>query len=220
MSAFRLQELILSKRLLIFDFDGTIADSTPLHARAYGETFAPLGIAVDYDRIAGLKTAAAVDQLAREAGRSLDADQRARLIAEKQERARALIGEALEPMAGSLDFIRAARRRFLMALCTAASRPTIDLSLRRLSLEDVFDPVVSGDDVAAGKPDPETFLKALRHHRAKPREALVLEDSDSGVEAARRAGIDVLRLVPPGSAAQPGEADWPALSAALKSLAA
>jgi len=215
-NAGELAELLRHKRLLIFDFDGTIADSSPLHSRAFNEAFAGHGVAVDYDRIAGLTTEAAVARVCSEAGLRLGEDERSELVVDKRRRARALIESGLEPLEGSLEFLRAAHGRYVLALCTSASRPTVEASLRRLRIGDYFDSVSTAEDVSAGKPAPEAFLKALAHHGVEREDALVFEDADSGIAAAEAAGVDAIRIVtgnPRG-----GESTWPVLNDALDSL--
>jgi HAD superfamily hydrolase (TIGR01509 family) len=219
MSASPLAELLRTRRLLIFDFDGTIVDSSPLHARAFNEAFAAHGVAVDYATIAGLTTETAVDQVARGAGLHLDDEKRAFLISDKRARALRLVEAELEPIAGSLDFLRAAGELFPLALCTSGSRPTIERALERVGLVGVFDPVITAGDVRQGKPHPEGFLKAAAHHRVAPADALVFEDAPSGLAAARAAGIQAVHVVEPGAASRAGQADWPMLNTALGELA-
>jgi HAD superfamily hydrolase (TIGR01509 family) len=211
-----LAELLSRKRLLVFDLDGTLVDSSPLHARAYAEVFAPEGIEVDYTAIAGMTTDAAVDKLAAEAGLTLAPERRARLVAAKKARALGLIETELAPIEGAVEFVTAARRRFAVALCTSASRPSVAAALARVGLAGCFDPLVTAEDVVRGKPDPEAFLMTLAAHGTAPDEALVFEDSQSGLEAAARAGIDAVRI-----AADPADAAataWPSLLAALREL--
>ncbi len=216
MNAGELAELLRRKRLLIFDFDGTIADSSPLHSRAFNEAFAGHGIAVDYDRITGLTTEAAVARICKEAGLRLGDGEQSALVVDKRRRARALIENGLEPLEGSLEFLRAARGRYAFALCTSASRPTLEASLRRLGIDDCFDSIRTAEDVSAGKPAPEGFLKTLAWHGVQPDEALVFEDADSGMAAAEAAGVDAIRIVPENP--RGGEATWPVLNDALDSL--
>jgi HAD superfamily hydrolase (TIGR01509 family) len=218
MSASPLAELLRAKRLLIFDFDGTIVDSSPLHARAFSEAFAADGVPVDYATIAGLTTDTAVDQVARGARLPLDAEKRAFLIADKRARALRLIEAELEPIPGSVDFLERARGLFPLALCTSGSRPTIERALERVGLVGVFDPVVTAGDVRHGKPHPEGFLKAAAQRGVAPADALVFEDAPSGLAAARAAGMDTVHVVEPGAALDPGQADWPMLNAALAEL--
>jgi HAD superfamily hydrolase (TIGR01509 family) len=218
MSLSPLAELLRHKRLLIFDFDGTIVDSSPLHARAFSEAFAADGVAVEYARIAGLTTDAAVDQLAAAAGMELNEGKRAFLIEDKRARALRLIEAELEPIDGSIDFLRRAKPRFPLALCTSGSRPTVERALERVRLTGVFEPVITAGDVRRGKPDPEGFLAAAAHHAVEPADALVFEDAASGLAAARAAGMDAVHVVGSATASSPGQADWAMLNAALAEL--
>ena len=116
--------LLAGRGALIFDFDGTIAETTPLHALAFKETLAPLGVAVDYPSIAGLKTRDAIVYCLHRGGRcETDFDLQAP-IAEKQNRARKLIAEQLETIPTVEAFLVRARPYFRPALVTAGSRNT------------------------------------------------------------------------------------------------
>lgn len=183
-------EMLQGKRLLIFDFDGTVADTTPLHAAAFTEVLAPLGVAVDYPRIAGLKTLDAMRQCLNGVGRILDDAELAALVAAKQQRARQMIGEALKPLPGVDEFLRWARPRYRLAMVTSGSRGTVNLALEKLGYTGWFDPLVCADDMARAKPDPEGFLQVLRMTGVPVEEALVFEDSQAGFRAAEAADLD------------------------------
>ena len=105
------------KRLLIFDFDGTVADTTPLHAAAFAQAMAPLGIEVDYCSIAGMKTIDAIRQCLDRAGRATTEAELATLVSNKQQTVRELISLALQPMPGVDAFLRWARSRFPRRTC-------------------------------------------------------------------------------------------------------
>jgi HAD superfamily hydrolase (TIGR01509 family) len=218
MSVPALASLLSRKRLLIFDFDGTLVDSSPLHARAFAETFAPHGVAIDYPRIAGMTTEGAVDRLAAEAGLVLDEPARARLVDAKRRRGLELIEQELAAIDGAPEFVRAAAGRFRLALCTSGSRRSVEAALARVGLAGFFDPVVTADDVTRGKPDPQAFLLTVARSGMQPGDALIFEDADSGIAAASAAGVDAVRVRPAGAAGGLGEADWPALNAALAEL--
>lgn len=183
-------EKLQGKRLLIFDFDGTVADTTPLHAAAFTEVLAPLGVAVDYPRIAGLKTLDAMRQCLNGVGRILDDAELGALVAAKQQRARQMIGEALKPLPGVDELLRWARPRYRLAMVTSGSRGTVDLALEKLGYTGWFDPLVCADDMARAKPDPEGFLQVLRITGVPAEEALVFEDSQAGFKAAEAADLD------------------------------
>ncbi|GAA4018044.1 fructose-1-phosphate/6-phosphogluconate phosphatase [Sphingomonas swuensis] len=197
------------KKLLIFDLDGTLVDSSPIHARAFAEVFAPLQVAVDYDRIAGMTTAAAVDRLLLDAGREAAAEERDRLRDAKQQRSRALIEQELREIPGAVAFVTAARALFRCALCTSASPPSAEAALAAIGLAGIFDPVVTSADVRKGKPDPEGFLLAASRAGIEPARALVFEDSESGLAAARAAGMDAIAI-------GPGLRDWASLLAEME----
>ena len=216
MNAAEVAGLLSRTRLLIFDFDGTLVDSSPLHSRAFNEAFAAYGVAVDYNSVAGLTTAAAVDKICGESCPSLTREQRSALILDKQHRARGLIETELKAIEGSIEFLRGAREHFALALCTSASRRTLGVSLKRIGIEACFDSIFAAEDVSRGKPAPDAFLKALDHHRVEPGEALVFEDADSGLEAARAAGLQAIRIV--GCHPGRGEATWSLLSVGLHRL--
>jgi HAD superfamily hydrolase (TIGR01509 family) len=221
MSAVPLAPLLRRKRLLIFDLDGTLVDSSPLHARSYQETFAPFGILVDYPSIAGLTTERAVDRIAADAGLSLDEEQRGELVAAKRRRAIRLIEAEIVAFPGAREFVERASARFMLALATSASRASAQLSLERVGLAGRFEPMVTAEDVARGKPDPEIFERALRYHRLPAEEALVFEDAESGLAAAVAAGIEAISFAPDPARA-PGfpRGDWTALLAALDEIGA
>ena len=218
MIAVDVAELLSRKRLLIFDLDGTIVDSSPLHERAFNDAFAGEGITVDYPAIAGMTTEAAVDEVAGKAGLRLAIPRRLAIIEAKRARARHLIETELKPIHGSVDFIRRARAGFPMALCTSGSRATVEVALAGVGLAGMFEPVIAAEDVVRGKPDPEGFLKGLEFHGATVADALVFEDSESGLVAARLAGIEAVQIVPIADASAPGQADWAVLNAALARL--
>lgn len=187
--AANLTEALQGKRLLIFDFDGTVADTTPLHAAAFTEVLAPLGVAVVYPRIAGLKTLDAMRQCLNGVGRILDDAELASLVAAKQQRARQMIGKALKPLPGVDEFLRWARPRYRLAMVTSGSRGTVNLALEKLGYTGWFDPLVCADDMARAKPDPEGFLQVLRMTGVPAEEALVFEDAEAGFLAAGAASL-------------------------------
>ena len=195
------------KTLLIFDLDGTLADSSPIHDRAFREAFAPLGIVPDYATIAGMTTDAAVDKILSDAAVTVADKRRAALIEDKRARSLALLDTELVEIDGSVAFVKRAQATYRLALCSSGSRPGVERTIALLGLASAFDPVVTADDVVRGKPDPEGFLRVLDQTRTDAADALVFEDADSGIEAAASAGIEAIRIEP--------ALGWAALAAAL-----
>lgn len=191
-----LTRLLQGRRLLIFDFDGTIADSSPLHEQAFREVLEPLGLSVDYSLIAGRATFDAVRHCfalnKRETG---DQAQLAELTRCKQERGRELIATQLTAFPAAAALLDWVRPSYRLALVTSGSRATIDLALARLDLVGWFDPLLTADDLDRAKPDPQGYLRAIRMAGVAPEQALVFEDSNAGFEAARQAGIEVVDAI-------------------------
>jgi HAD superfamily hydrolase (TIGR01509 family) len=199
----QLLKVLTGKHLLIFDFDGTIADTSPLHAEAFTDILTPLGLSVDYSQIAGMSTLEALCRcfdlvgLDRPSPNDLQA-----LVSKKQKRVQELIQISLEPFPMMHTFLCWAKSRYAMALVTSGSHATVSLALDRLGYKSLFQTMIFAEDVKAGKPDPEGFLIALKAHLCDARHALVFEDSEAGFRAAVRANIafvDVnkINLVPP-----------------------
>ena len=186
----KLDELLQGKKLLIFDFDGTVADTSPLHAAAFSAVLAPYDIRVDYPSIAGLSTKDAMRQCIEAAGHTLDAITISNLVAGKQKYVRELIAKSLVPMPGVDNFLRWARSHYQLAMVTSGSRGTVGLALEKLGYSDWFHPLICADDVQRAKPDPEGFLAVLARTGVPSEQALVFEDSFSGMAAAAAAKID------------------------------
>lgn len=184
-----LSELLQGKQLLIFDFDGTVADTTPLHAAAFAQTLAPLGIIVDYKTIAGMKTLDAMRQCLAGAGQSVTNEELKALVTAKQGYVREMIASALQPLPGVDDFLRWARSRYRLAMYSSGSYGTVSLALAKLGYIGWFDPLVCADDVVLAKPDPEGFLQVLRITGVPTNGALVFEDSEAGFLAASAANL-------------------------------
>lgn len=181
-------------RLLAFDLDGVLVDTTPCHARAYGELWSRLGIeGPEYDQIAGRRTCDVIQEFAA----SLEPSP-ARLRAWtrwKQERARELLGSVPIRFDDSEDALRRfARAGLRLALGSGASRATMDVVLRRFGWTELFSPVVAAEDVARGKPAPDVYRLLLERSRVEPSDALVVEDSAAGLEAGLACGARVVSV--------------------------
>ena len=190
----------MTLRAIIFDVDGTLAETEELHRRAFNDTFAAHGLDWHWDQpryrdllqVTGGKERIAHD-LARR-GIAADAHDIPALHRAKTDRYTDLMagGEiALRP--GIADLIRSARAGGLrLAIATTTSRPNIDALIRvTLGCEtgELFDAVAAGDEVGAKKPAPDVYLLALERLGVPPEEAVALEDSLNGLMSARAAGL-------------------------------
>jgi HAD superfamily hydrolase (TIGR01509 family) len=185
---------------VIFDMDGVLVDSEPLHFATTNAVLARRGASIDrafYDRRLGLPEVDFFRDVVEHAGLREAPEA---LAAERiRESLAALAGPELLPMDGALEcllLLRADGRR--LGLASSASRAQVALVAERFALRAVLSALVSVEEVAQGKPAPDLFLEAARRLQVSPADCLVVEDAVSGVRAARAAGMRALALPPPG----------------------
>lgn len=180
---------------LIFDLDGTLIDSEPLKAQALSETIACFGGKVPaelYKQVMGKSFEAVRDHFLQVSKISVDNEAFARKF---QELYQTFIQNDLNLPALTSDFLfRLKKHDFKLALVSSAKSWMIGTILEKFSLEKLFDVVISAEDVMHHKPDPEAYLLCLSKLSLKPEDALVFEDSESGIQAATAAGIQVISI--------------------------
>jgi len=173
---------------LLFDCDGTLADTMPAHYRAWLCVTEHHGLTFDEDRfysMGGRPTGDIIATLAREAGLEIDIA----AAAEMKEMAFLEQVESVAPIDPVIEVIHRCRGRVPMAVVTGGYRHVCRQILQQLGIEDCFDLIVASEDTARHKPDPDPYLEAARQLGALPGGCVVWEDSDLGIEAARRAGM-------------------------------
>ncbi len=190
---------------VIFDMDGVIIDTEPIHHHAFFTHFAELGIAVSeaqYATFLGSSTRNVYQQLKQQFGLPQDVET---LLMRKRE----LFNQVFDTDAGLtlldnvqalLDDLRA--HAVPLVLASSASKATIGRVFNRFGLGPYFAHVVSGEDFAHSKPDPAIFLAAAALAHTPVAECVVIEDSANGVAAAKAAGIYCIGYASPHSAGQ------------------
>jgi hypothetical protein len=174
---------------LLFDCDGTLADTMPAHYLAWLHVTGLHGLQFDEDRfyaMGGRPTRDIVATLAREAGIEIDLDHAVR-TKEESFLSRLNHVEAIDPV---VDVVRRCRGRIPIAVVTGGHRAVCERILAHVGLEGAFDTVVASEDTSRHKPDPDPFLEAARRLAVRPEACVVWEDSDLGITAAERAGMD------------------------------
>lgn len=176
---------------LIFDLDGVLIDSSPCHRVAYQKLWDKLGIhGPEYDTIAGKRTVEVVSTITR----SLEPTEAEinEWVMFKQKMARREMKHDFKVCSGAVEIINKLHADgWRMSVATGASRASALLALGSMGITACFDFIVTADEVIQGKPDPMVFNEVLRKSEVPAEKALVLEDSQSGVEAAIAAGIRV-----------------------------
>ncbi len=181
-------------KALLFDLDGTLADTNSLHRLTWKEVLKPYGYDVTWDfyrdNISGRVSTEVVSDLlpdlspeeGREMAEAKDADFRER-------------AGALEPLPGLTDLVAKGQKEGMkIALVTNAPKENVLAVLRALELEGVFEPVILADEVGTGKPDPAPYEAALEALGISASEAIAFEDSPSGISSSVAAGIPTVAI--------------------------
>jgi beta-phosphoglucomutase family hydrolase len=174
----------------IFDCDGTLADTMPLHFRAWTRIIAELGGSLPeelFHQMGGMPTERILETLRDEHG--LKVDDVHGVARRKEEYFLELIPEA-RPIEAVVSIARHWYGIKPLAVASGGYRRQIEITLDVLGIRSMFDAVVCVEDYARGKPFPDPFLEAARRLRVPPSECLVFEDSGLGVQAAAAAGME------------------------------
>ena len=183
---------------VIFDFDGVIADTEPLHLRAYQDALANTSFALEkkayYARYLGYDDVGVFTALASDHGVALDPDQIRQLIDQKGRRFDAIVRKEQVLFPGAADCIERLAAVAPLGIASGAFHDEIEAILSRANLRRHFKAIVAADDVAKSKPAPDSYLRVIElvgsNQGRSPAPAFVaIEDSGWGITAARAAGL-------------------------------
>jgi beta-phosphoglucomutase len=192
-------------KAVIFDFDGIIVDSEPLHYQAFQRLLEPLGAGYSWkeyvDCYMGFDDREAFSEACRANGLTLDDGRLSNLIAAKAVVFQEVIAQGISPYPGVVALIRSLAGTVPLALCSGALRSDIEPVLRQLSLTAAFDCIVTAEEVLASKPDPASYVLALKRLQEAfpekiitPADAVAIEDTPAGISSALGAGLHVLAV--------------------------
>lgn len=188
---------------VIFDLDGVLVDSEPLHWRASGRLFAPHTLTMEeYEPFVGLAIEPYMAWAREHFGLDVSVEE---LTTRYSEAVTAEIEAGpIPPLDGARELIAAARAQGLrVGLCSQSIADWVHPSLRAAGLDGSFDAVVTGDDVERAKPEPDIYLHATRLLGVAPEACVAIEDSPAGVQSAASAGMVVVQSRQASSAAEP-----------------
>ncbi len=178
------------ERALLFDIDGTLADTDALHVEAFNQVFAPRGHVFDRARAAkelmGFSTASIAERFLPDE----PPERQAAIMGEKEAVFRSLVSGKIQPMPGLMTLLAFADRASIpIVAVTNAPRLNAEMLLSGLGIMHRFKAVVIGDELPHAKPHPMPYLEGLRAVNAAPNLSVAFEDSRSGIKSASAAGI-------------------------------
>jgi beta-phosphoglucomutase len=205
---------------ILFDFDGILVDSEPMHHRAFTAVLDPLGMGFPWKEYVeiymGFDDRDAFREAFRAKGIDLDDANLAKLVAAKSRAFHDGLRNGVTAYPGAVPMIEslhAAGRP--LALCSGALRSDIDPILAQLGVARRFDVIISADDVRRSKPDPESYALAFARLSERyatllsvPGKSVAVEDTPAGIRSAKGAGLRVLAVTNSYGAGELAEADW------------
>ena len=180
---------------VLWDMDGVIADTADYHYNAWREVLEERGVSfskADFMKLFGQRH----DTIIRFAfGQKISLDKLEKITEKKQALYRKNVVKNIRPMPGAIELIRSLNQNGVKtAIASSAVRANIDVILRGLGIENEFQAIVHGTEVAEGKPSPLIFQLAAQKLDVKPGDCVVIEDAIAGVAAAKRAGMKCLAV--------------------------
>lgn len=188
-------------KAIVFDFDGVIVDSEPLHYAALARMFEPLGLSLTYEQYladyVGFDDRDAIRHAHQVIGRPLDDATLTQMIEEKADQFERILADGVTAVAGAVELIEHVAEHVPVAISSGALLGDIELilpALGRGDLKSKFAAIVTADDVAHSKPDPTSYLLAAERLAITPMHCLAIEDTPAGLISARDAGMKTLGL--------------------------
>jgi len=180
----------------LFDCDGTLADSMPLHYRAWKRALAEWNCNFDeklFYAWGGMPVAEIISTLNRNHALNMPVE----AVAHRKENLYYELLPELQPVPEVLEHVEEAHGRIPIAVVSGSTRESVTASLVALKMLDRFDPMVCAGDYKKSKPDPEAFLLAAEKLRVAPEDCLVFEDTEMGIQAATAAGMASVKVLQP-----------------------
>jgi len=186
---------IMNEIAVLWDMDGVIVDTAPYHFAAWQQIFEKRGVKftrAEFKRSFGRRNETIIPDIL---DKSISTAEITAIAKEKEAIFRILGRNKIKPFPGAVNLIRhLAERRVKMALVSSTPARNIGVVLSGLGIADLFQAVISGEDVTKGKPDPEGYLLAAERLGIKTENCVVIEDATAGVSAARRAGMHCVAI--------------------------
>jgi beta-phosphoglucomutase family hydrolase len=190
-------------KAVIFDMDGVIVDSEPIHIEAEKRALLKYGVKITTEELrmyTGTTAEFEFNDLIRKYKLNANAET---LFNEKMDIMFRLLEKGIEPTKGVTDLIKNLKQQgFKLGIATSGHRKLAHYYLNKLGMASFFDTVVCAEDITRSKPDPEIFLKAAQRLGVEPAKCVVIEDAKLGIEAAAKAGMKRIGYRNPNSGNQ------------------
>ena len=184
-----------SRYCIIFDMDGVLADTEPIHFESWVKLGKEIGVEFTkglFKQTFGQQSPTITRRLV---GAGIDQNLIEKWADLKEQYYRDMVQNKLQPLPGAVELIKRLKSKgFKLAVGSSAPPENVELLLNSLKIKKYFDVIITAEDVEKGKPEPDVFLKASNILKIEPKNCIVIEDAPVGIEAAKQAGMRSIAL--------------------------
>ena len=182
-------------KAILFDFDGVIVDSEPLHFEAHKKALVDFGVDLTFDDYMDFGVSKGdnnlYEKVAQKYGVKIDKEV---ISKTKKQIYREIFDEKAELIPGILESLEKFSEKYDLAIVSSGVKSSIEYAIDKFNIGKYFKFVITGDDVERVKPFPDVYLKAIELLGHKKEDCVAIEDSETGLEAAKNAGIKCIAI--------------------------
>lgn len=186
---------MFNKYAVIFDMDGVLSDTGPVHFESWVKMTSEIGVEFTkefFEKIFGQQSPEIIRKLM---GPNVDEITIEKWANLKEKYYRDMVKDQLKPLPGVIELIKELYDlKFKLAVGSSGPRENVELLLTSLKIKKFFNAVITAAEIKRGKPEPDVFLEAAKRVKIKPNKCVVIEDAPVGIESAKRAGMKCIAL--------------------------